>query len=87
MTKITDLTCRDDDGNSVPCDAYGNNAAIQCECGFPVLIVTPYKRGVGEDKAVKCRGPQCDKKVWVDISDGRLIRHTALRGELGAKSE
>ena len=79
MATITNYTCRDENGKSVLCDAHGNNAAIQCDCGVPILITASelegVKKRIGKEKSAPC--PNCGKKVWVDIGDGELIRHIA----------
>jgi predicted RNA-binding Zn-ribbon protein involved in translation (DUF1610 family) len=67
MTKVTGFRCVDEDGDRVPCDAYGNNVAFKCsKCGHPMLaIVLPKqnRRGSNPENPAVCR--HCGFRAWV----------------------
>ena len=75
MATITNLQCVDESGQSVPCDAFGNNVAFDCPgCGHPILaIVREHQHGSSPDKPAACR--KCDFRGWVEVGESVLRLH------------
>lgn len=77
MTRITDFSCTDQLGGSIPCDAYGNNVALRCpKCGHLILaIARPGQRGSDTEHPALCRS--CRSPWWVQIDEAnqRLYLH------------
>lgn len=68
LTSVTGYTSINENGKLVPSDPRGNNAAIVCGCGRPVLItVWGGHKGSSEGKPATCRG--CGTQHWAVRSD------------------
>jgi hypothetical protein len=67
MARVTDYHCINENGESVLCDAFGNNVAFKCpKCEHPMLaIVLPKqdRRGSTPENPAICR--HCDFQAWV----------------------
>jgi transcription elongation factor Elf1 len=75
MSTITNFHCVDEKAREIPCDAFGNNVAIQCpSCGHPVLaIARENQRGSSAQNPAVCRS--CSLRFWVSVDNGkRLLR-------------
>ncbi len=77
MAKITDYRCIDDLGKDIPCDAFGNNVALQCvKCGHPILaIALENQRGFSKDNPAICRS--CGFACWITIQE-EMVRLNKL---------
>ncbi len=75
MAMVTDFRCVDENGQDVPCDAFGNNVALSCpKCGHPVLaIMREHQRGSAPSNLAACR--KKDWKGWLIVdSEKGLLR-------------
>lgn len=74
---ISDFECIDENGISIPNDAFGNNTAFRCpNCGYPVLAalvkkITNFQRGLTGEKPSICRS--CKQQYWLEITDNKLV--------------
>lgn len=67
--KITGFKAVDATGNSVDVETYGNNAAVVCPCGHPVLmIIRKHQRGSSEETPSVCK--KCGTGHWAVPVDG-----------------
>jgi hypothetical protein len=75
MLTITNFQCVDDKGQTVPCDAFGNNVAFSCPlCSHPMLaIIRNSQRGSYAGNPAVCRS--CQFRCWLSNDQpARLLR-------------
>jgi len=83
MPTVTGFRCVDERGDSVLCDAFGNNVAFRCpDCGHPVnAIAREHHRGASPDSPAECR--HCSFRGWMQVDfEGELLTLKRLDGKL-----
>ena len=63
----TKFAFKDPEGNEISAHGYGNNVAIKCICGHPVLLTNGAgdKPGMSRAKPAVCRGAFCGAEYYV----------------------
>ncbi len=77
MAAVTNFKCRDEEGLPIPCDAYGNNAALRCPCCGGPILATFLSNQKGSDSAHPASCVSCGLKVWAEVHEAqkRLTLH------------
>ncbi len=80
MATITSAAVVGQNGNAVPADCFGNNAAILCPgCkSVPLLLIArPNQRGSNKEHNVTSK---CGMKVWMSsaVDDGIMVYHATI---------
>jgi hypothetical protein len=67
MPRVTDFRCVDENGEKVPCDAFGNNVAFTCcICEHPMLaVMLENGRGSKPENLSVCR--ECGTQGWLEV--------------------
>jgi hypothetical protein len=69
MTMVTGFSCVDENGEEVPCEAFGNNVAFNCcLCNHPMLaVMLKDGRGSKPENPSLCRRGDCGSRAWLSV--------------------